>query len=89
MRMSEMMNLMAQAIEVCGDVEVTVCDEGTGEIRYVEGISFNGGDEVLLETVSYGEKQLIERIAEIGEEMEELSKEQFTLAMQLMGVVCL
>ena len=46
MRMSEMMNLMAQAIEVCGDVEITVCDEGTGEIRYVEGISFNGGDEV-------------------------------------------
>lgn len=89
MRMSEMMNLMAQAIEVCGDVEVTVCDESTGEIKYVEGISFNGGDEVLLETVSYGEKQLIERISEINDEMESLSKEQFILAMQLMGVVCL
>lgn len=89
MRMSEMMNLIAQAIEVCGDVEVTVCDEGTGEIRYVEGISFNGGDETLLETVSYGEKVMIDRLTEIEEEMENLATEQFVLAMQMLGVVCL
>lgn len=90
MKMSELVNMMVQTMEVYGDREVTVMNEETGEILYVEGMSFDTtGADVLLETVSYGEKMMIDRFAEIEQEMENLATEQFVLAMQMLGVVCL
>lgn len=90
MRMSELVNMMVETMETYGDREVTVMNEETGEILYVEGISFDTtGTDVLLETVSYREKLMIDRMAQIEEEMENLATEQFVLMMQMLGVVCL
>lgn len=90
MRMSELVKMMVETMETYGDREVTVMNEETGEILYVEGMSFDTtGTDVLLETVSYGEKLMIDRMAQIEEEMENLATEQFVLMMQMMGVVCL
>lgn len=90
MRMSELVNMMVETMETYGDREVTVMNEETGEILYVEGMSFDTtGTDVLLETVSYGEKLMIDRMAQIEEEMENLATEQFVLMMQMLGVVCL
>lgn len=90
MRMSELVKMMVETMETYGDREVTVMNEETGEILYVEGMSFDTtGTDVLLETVSYGEKLMIDRMAQIEEEMENLATEQFELMMQMLGVVCL
>lgn len=90
MRMSELVKMMVETMETYGDREVTVMNEETGEILYVEGMSFDTtGTDVLLETVSYGEKLMIDRMAQIEEEMENLATEQFMLMMQMLGVVCL
>lgn len=90
MKMSALVNIMLQTMETYGDREITVLNEETGEILYVEGMSFDTtGTDVLLETVSYGEKVMIDRLTEIEEEMENLATEQFVLAMQMLGVVCL
>lgn len=90
MRMSELVNMMVETMETYGDREVTVMNEETGEILYVEGMSFDTtGTDVLLETVSYGEKLMIDRMAQIEEEMENLATEQFVLMMQMLEVVCL
>lgn len=90
MKMSALVNIMVQTMETYGDREITVLNEETGEILYVEGMSFDTtGTDVLLETVSYGEKVMIDRLTEIEEEMENLATEQFVLAMQMLGVVCL
>lgn len=90
MRMSELVNMMVETMETYGDREVTVMNEETGEILYVEGMSFDTtGTDVLLETVSYGEKLMIDRMAQIEEEMENLATEQFVLMMQMLGVVYL
>lgn len=90
MRMSELVKMMVETMETYGDREVTVMNEETGEILYVEGMSFDTtGTDVLLETVSYGEKLMIDRMAQIEEEMENLATEQFVLMMQMLGVVCL
>ena len=90
MKMSALVNIMVQTMETYGDKEVTVLNEETGEILYVEGMSFDTtGTDVLLETVSYGDKVMIDRLTEIEEEMENLATEQFVLAMQMLGVVCL
>lgn len=90
MKMSELVKTMVETMETYGDREVTVMNEETGEILYVEGMSFDTtGTDVLLETVSYGEKLMIDRMAQIEEEMENLATEQFVLMMQMMGVVCL
>lgn len=90
MKMSELVKMMVETMETYGDREVTVMNEETGEILYVEGMSFDTtGTDVLLETVSYGEKMMIDRLNEIEQEMEKLSTEQFALVMQMMGVVCL
>jgi len=90
MKMSELVKMMVETMEIYGDREVTVMNEETGEILYVEGMSFDTtGTDVLLETVSYGEKLMIDRMAQIEEEMENLATEQFVLMMQMLGVVCL
>lgn len=90
MRMTELANELVKMAEVFGDREVTVMNEETGEILYVEGMSFDTtGTDVLLETISYGDKMMIERMAQIEEEMENLATEQFVLLMQMLGVVCL
>lgn len=90
MKMSELVKMMVETMETYGDREVTVMNEETGEILYVEGMSFDTtGTDVLLETVSYGEKLMIDRMAQIEEEMENLATEQFVLMMQMLGVVCL
>lgn len=82
MRMSELVNMMVQTMETYGDREVTVLNEDTGEILYVEGMSFDTtGTDVLLETVSYGEKLMIETMNAVEMELAELA-----IFCELMGV---
>lgn len=82
MRMSELVNMMVQTMETYGDREVTVLNEDTGEILYVEGMSFDTtGKDVLLETVSYGEKLMIETMNAVEMELAELA-----IFCELMGV---
>ena len=87
MRMSTMVEMMLQTMAVHGDREVTVMNEETGEILYVEGMSFDvPGTDVLLETVSYGEKLMIEKLNELETELADLSEEQLRVFFELLGV---
>lgn len=87
MRMSTMVEMMLQTMAVHGDREVTVMNEETGEILYVEGMSFDvPGTDVLLETVSYGEKVMIEKLNALEAELADLSEEQLRVFLELMGV---
>lgn len=87
MKMSTMVEMMLQTMAVHGDREVTVMNEETGEILYVEGMSFDvPGTDVLLETVSYGEKLMIEKLNELEEELADLSEEQLRVLFELLGV---
>ena len=87
MRMSTMVEMMLQTMAVHGDREVTVMNEETGEILYVEGMSFDvPGTDVLLETVSYGEKLMMEKLNELEAELADLSEEQLRVFFELLGV---
>lgn len=56
MKMTDLANLLLLTAEVHGDREVVLIEEGTGEVRYVEGISFNvPGQTVEIEHVGFGE----------------------------------
>lgn len=82
MRMSELVNMMVETMETYGDREVTVLNEDTGEVLFVEGMSFDTtGADVLLETVSYEEKLMIETMKEVETELIELA-----IFCELMGV---
>lgn len=87
MKMSTMVEMMLQTMAVHGDREVTVMNEETGEILYVEGMSFDvPGTDVLLETVSYGEKLMIEKLNKLETELADLSEEQLRVLFELLGV---
>lgn len=87
MKMSAMVEMMLQTMAIHGDREVTVMNEETGEILYVEGMSFDvPGTDVLLETVSYGEKKMIEKLNKLEAELAEFSEEQLRVFFELLGM---
>lgn len=56
MTMTSLAQLLLLTAEVHGDREVVLVEEGTGEVRFVQGISFDvPGDTVEIEHVGYGE----------------------------------
>lgn len=64
MKMSDLANVLQATIAVSGDREVTFIDEGTGEIRYVEAISFDSdGEYMMLEHIDFQEKKLADQLA--------------------------
>jgi len=68
MLVSEMIGLLAQVLADCGDKEVVLVEEGTGEVRYVIGVSLDPGcDELMLEHVSSGDKEMIDTLNALGE----------------------
>jgi hypothetical protein len=87
MKMSAMVEMMLQTMAIHGDREVTVMNEETGEILYVEGMSFDvPGTDILLETVSYGEKKMIEKLNKLEAELAEFSEEQLRVFFELLGM---
>lgn len=66
MKMTELANLLMMTAEVHGDREVALVEEGTGEVRYVEGLSFDqNGEYVHLEHLGYDDMTLVAQINEI------------------------
>ena len=64
MKMSDLANVLQATIKVAGDREVTFIDESTGEIRYVEAVSFDStGECIMLEHIDYQEKKLADQLA--------------------------
>ena len=69
MKMRNLAIMLLETAEQYGDREVVLLEEGTGEIRYVEGISFDSnGDTIQIEHLSYGEKKLAEQMEEFVED---------------------
>ena len=67
MKMTELANALLKVAKICGDREVTLVEEGTGEIRYIAGLSFDvPGETVQIEHVGYQEYQLAKIIEESG-----------------------
>ena len=60
MKMTDLAKMLLATAEKYGDREVTLMEEGTGEIRYVAGISFDtaGDSPILLEHLSAQEREL-------------------------------
>ncbi len=76
MRMTELATMLMETAKVYGDMEVALMEEGTGEIRYVEAISFDtNGTTVMLEHIDYGEKMLVEKLNETFIEEDEMEFE--------------
>lgn len=66
MKMTELANLLMMTAQVHGDREVALVEEGTGEVRYVEGLSFDqNGEYVHLEHLGYDDMTLVAQINEI------------------------
>ena len=59
MKISEMIAMLAEVMADHGDKEVVIVNDYTGEVRYAMGMTVNG-DDVIIDHVSYGEKQEIE-----------------------------
>lgn len=84
MTMTNLAHLLLATAEQYGDREVVLMEEGTGEIRYVQGISFDAkGDTVEIEHVGYQEMLLIEKLNEIEEEFEEVATQPAVVPMDL------
>lgn len=61
MKISEMIGMLAEVMAVHGDKEVCFVNDETGEIRYACGVTVTEGcDEIMVDHISYGEKQEIE-----------------------------
>ena len=74
MKMRNLAIMLLQTAEEYGNREVVLMNEETGEIRYVEGISFDSkGDTIQIEHLSYGEKKLAEQMEEFIEDDEDFS----------------
>lgn len=74
MKMRNLAIMLLETAEQYGDREVVLMNEETGEIRYVEGISFDSnGDTIQIEHLSYGEKKLAEEMEEFIEDDEDFS----------------
>jgi hypothetical protein len=56
MKMIDLANLLLVTAATYGDREVVLIEEGTGEVRYVEGISFDSrGQTIEIEHLGFGE----------------------------------
>lgn len=74
MRMTDLANLLMVTAEQYGDREVVLMEEGTGEIRYVEGISFDvKGDTISIEHLGYGDMIMARQMEEYFDDDEECS----------------
>lgn len=74
MKMRNLAIMLLETAEQYGDREVVLMNEETGEIRYVEGISFDSnGDTIQIEHLSYGEKKLAEQMEEFIEDDDDFS----------------
>ena len=72
MRMSALIKILEQTMEVYGDRVVTTLDTDTGEIRYVDSVSFDSCDcEITLESISWEDKKMQERMHRIEMEIEQ------------------
>lgn len=68
MLISEMIGMLAQVLADFGDKEVILVEEGTGEVRYTVGMSIDPGcDEIMIEHVSSGDKEMIDTLNALGE----------------------
>lgn len=66
MKMTDLANLLMMTAEVHGDRDVVLVEEGTGEVRYVQGISFDShGEDVHLEHVGWDELTLMAKFEEL------------------------
>ena len=67
MKMTELANAMLTMAKRYGDREVTLVEEGTGEVRYVTGISFDvPGKDVQIEHIGYQKYQIETLIEKSG-----------------------
>ena len=68
MLISEMIGMLAEVLAECGDKEVILVEEGTGEVRYLVGVGIDlGTHEIILEHVSSGEKEMIDTLTALEE----------------------
>lgn len=69
------------------DKDVTVLNKETGEILYAVGFECNieNDDKVILQTVSYGDKIALDRIADIDKELQRLLAEKKELMLGLVN----
>ena len=68
MLVSEMIGMLAEVLAECGDKEMILVEEGTGEVRYVIGMSIDLNDgELILEHVSSGDKEMIDTLNALEE----------------------
>jgi hypothetical protein len=68
MLVSEMIVMLTQVLADFGDKEMILVEEGTGEVRYLVGASIDPGcDEIMLEHVSSGEKEMIDTLNALEE----------------------
>jgi hypothetical protein len=84
MKMSELANLLVNAIAEVGDREIGFVEEGTGEVRYLVGLSISQSD-AMLEHVSYGEMQMIKQLDRLGVMMDEAGDVSLPDLFNLMG----
>ncbi len=91
MMISELIQTLTHVLANYGDKAVTLINDSTGEVRYVESVSVSDwADEVMLDHVSYGEA-----IAEEDDEDAEfflaevdasMTDEEFLQALTLLGL---
>jgi phosphotransferase system HPr-like phosphotransfer protein len=90
MTMTNLAHLLLETAKQYGDREVTLVEEGTGEIRYVEAISFDSkGDTIELEHVGYDEKVMIEQLNALEEACDEIVSEPAVCPMDLMEMLAI
>lgn len=91
MTMTNLAHLLLETAKQYGDREVTLVEEGTGEIRYVQGISFDasGSDVIEIEHVGYEEMCLIEQLNAIEEACGEIASEPAVCPMDLMEMLAI
>lgn len=66
MKMTQLADLLLMTAEVHGDRDVVFAEEGTGEIRYVAGLSFDpDGGDVMLEHLGYEDMTLAAQLEEL------------------------
>lgn len=89
MRMTDLANLLLVTAQQYGDREVTLVEEGTGEIRYVQGISFDASnsDVIEIEHVGYEEMCLIEQLNALEDACDEITSEPAVCPMDLMEML--
>ena len=88
MTISSLIQTLTEVLANCGDREVILINDATGEVRYVDSIIVNDfSDEVILSHVSYGEAVADEDdeffITEVDTSM---TDEEFLQTLALLGI---